>query len=225
VIREDFGIAVDIGHTRNEPGATSSRGVAEFYFNRNVARLLLKELVARDFKNSFIIDDAGDDISLAHRADVAHKRKASLFISIHHDSVQPSYLSTWLYRGRKHSYCDLFSGYSLFYSRQNQASERSLAFARLLGLELKSSLFVPTRHHAEKISGEGRQLIDEEKGIYEFDDLFVLKTVKMPALLVECGLIVNRCEEVLLGTPKYQWAFVTSVGRAVEKFWKLSFRE
>ena len=68
--------------------------------------------------------------------------------------------------------------------------------------------FLPTLHHAEKIPGEGRKLMDKDLGLYEFDDLIVLKTAAMPAVLLECGVIVNRSEEASLQTPEIQHRIV-----------------
>jgi len=127
-------------------------------------------------------------------------------------------LLSWIYQEKKLLYCDNFNGYSLFYSEKNPKSERSLEFASLLGSELKNNLFVPTLHHAENISGENRKLVDKAKGIYQFNDLVVLKTTKMPAVLIECGIIVNRNEEILLSNPVYQKMIVLSIRNAVEKF-------
>jgi len=216
--KNTFVIAIDIGHTKDQPGASSSRGISEFYFNQNIGQRLFEELVLYGFKKTFIINEKGNSISLTNRTDIANKRQADLFLSIHHDSVQPLYLSPWIHKGKQFLYSDEFSGYSLFYSQKNQAPKNSLEFARLLGSELRSNLFIPTLHHAENVKGENRKLVDKEKGIYEFNDLVVLKTAKMPAVLIECGIIVNRDEEILLSNPVYQKAIVLSIGNAVKNF-------
>ncbi|HLC15118.1 MAG TPA: N-acetylmuramoyl-L-alanine amidase [Thermodesulfovibrionia bacterium] len=216
--KKTFTIAIDIGHTKDQPGATSYRGISEFYFNQNIGQRLFEELVLHGFKQTFIINKNGNSISLTDRTDISNKRKTDLFLSIHHDSVQPLYLSSWIHKGKQFLYSDEFSGYSIFYSQKNYKPKSSLEFARLLGSELRSNLFVPTLHHAENIKGENRKLVDKEKGIYEFNDLVVLKTATMPSVLIECGIIVNRDEEILLSNPVYQKAIVLSIVNAVEKF-------
>jgi N-acetylmuramoyl-L-alanine amidase len=213
-----FVIAVDPGHARTSPGTLSARGIPEEKFNENLAQFLVGELIKIGFRDAFLTNENGSSISLMDRADLANRRNANLFLSIHHDSVQPRYLSTWTYGGRRLSYSDAFSGYSLFFSEKNGDPKGSIVFARLLGSEFRSHCFAPTLHHAEKIKGENRELVDEERGIYKFDDLVVLKLTKMPAVLIESGLIVNRADEILLRNPVYQKMLVLSITQAVVKF-------
>jgi N-acetylmuramoyl-L-alanine amidase len=213
----DCRVAVDVGHTLAQPGATSARGVGEFSFNREMARQLLEELRGRGLKEAFIINEEGADISLAGRTEAADQRRADLLISIHHDSVQPRYLSTWTYSGEERPYSDRFRGFSLFYSEQSGQPEASLDFARRIGSLLRAAGLAPTLHHAEAIEGENRRLVDAERGIHRFDELVVLRTAKMPAVLLECGVIVNRDEEALLGDPSYRRKLAAAVAGAIEE--------
>lgn len=218
--KPDFVIAIDIGHSTGRPGAVSARGDGEFRFNRGLATLLLHELAEKGFTGAFLINEDGADMSLAGRAEAANKRQASLFLSIHHDSVQPRYLSPWSHQGRNRLHCELFHGYSLFYSGKNKENGKSLWFADLLGSELRGNGLTPTLHHAEKIEGEGRDLVDKDKGIYRFDDLAVLKAAAMPAVLLECGIIVNRDEELLLTSDAHRKTIVRSVASAIERYYE-----
>jgi N-acetylmuramoyl-L-alanine amidase len=119
----DFKVAIDIGHTRNNPGAISARGVPEYLFNKKIGTLLYKNLLKeKKYKDSFIINEKGDDISLLVRAAIANRQGAALFVSIHHDSVEPKDLSYWIYKGESLPHCDKFTGYSIFYSEGNGES-------------------------------------------------------------------------------------------------------
>jgi N-acetylmuramoyl-L-alanine amidase len=73
-------------------------------------------------------------------------------------------------------------------------------------------------HHAEHILGENRELVDETKGSYKFDDLAILANAKIPGVLLECGIIVNRREELTLSSSEVQNRIVTAVTRAVIAF-------
>jgi N-acetylmuramoyl-L-alanine amidase len=211
-------VALDIGHSIKQPGAYSARGVGEYYFNRAIAAALLRSLKKFGEVETFIINPQGASISLAERTRQAASKRATLFLSIHHDSVQRRYVKEWTVDGKTRLYSDNFSGFSVFVSRKNRKFTQSLRFARLLGEAMIARGFSPTLHHAEKIPGEGRNLVDKKLGLYEFDDLVVLKTAAMPAVLLECGVIVNRSEEASLQKPEIQQRIADAATEAIIKF-------
>ena len=211
-------VALDIGHSIKQPGAYSARGVGEYYFNRAIAAALLRSLKKFGEVETFIINPQGASISLAERTRQADSKRATLFLSIHHDSVQRRYVKEWTVDGKTRLYSDNFSGFSVFVSRKNRKFTQSLRFARLLGEAMIARGFSPTLHHAEKIPGEGRNLLDKDLGLYEFGDLVVLKTAAMPAVLLECGVIINRTEEASLQKPEIQQRIADAATEAIIKF-------
>lgn len=217
-INKELRIAIDIGHSPAQPGVISARGVTEYSFNLNLAHRLLSRLLKQGFSQTFIITSTNPEMPLHARASFANARRADLLIAIHHDSVQPHYLSVWEFEGEQQRYSDRFQGYSLFISEHNGDYTGSLTFAHLLGDELNSLELKPTLHHAESIAGENRLLLEAEKGIYRFDELLILKNSKMPAVLMECGVLVNRQEEKLLASSSYQQTLIAAIERAVLRF-------
>lgn len=213
-----FRLAIDIGHNPGEPGATSSRGQKEYFFNERIARELFEELKQNEKIHAFIVNEEGKNVELIDRTIWANKKNAHLFISLHHDSVQKQYLRKWNHNGREFFYCDIFSGYSIFVSKKNRFFPQSLEFAKLLGNQLRKESISPTMHHAERIPGENRKLLAKDLGIYEFDDLSVLKEAEMPAILLECGIIVNRDEELLLNSKSYRDKIVKSISNAISEY-------
>jgi N-acetylmuramoyl-L-alanine amidase len=211
-------VALDVGHSIKQPGAYSARGVGEYYFNKTIAEALLQSLKKSGLVDAFIINPRGRSISLMERTREAANKRATLFLSIHHDSVQRRYVKEWVVGGKTHLYSDNFSGFSVFVSRKNRKFAQSLKFANLLGEAMLARGFSPTLHHAEKIPGEGRNLINKDLGLYEFDDLVVLKTAAMPAVLLECGVIINRSEEASLQKPEIQQRVVDAVTEAIVQF-------
>lgn len=191
-------IAVDVGHHAKAPGATSARGRSEFEFNRDLAEIVVQALDRAGFATR-LIGERGDFSELTARTRAA--RGADLFLAIHHDSVQPQFLSTWTVEGVERRYSDRSSGFSLFVSHLNPQPERSLACASAIGAALRGQGFTVAKHHAEPIPGESKAWADEANGVYYFDNLVVLKTATMPALLIEAGVIVHRDEEVRLSQP------------------------
>lgn len=193
-------VAIDVGHSLYAPGATSARGFPEFRFNSGLASVLRETLTTNRIGVASIGED-GNMRELKLRTAIAATEGAKFFLSVHHDSVQPQYLQPWTWQGRAMHYSDRFSGFSLFVSRKNPHIEVSLRCASTIGASLRQAGFHPSTHHAERIAGENRDWADERNGVYYYDDLVVLKTATMPALLLEAGIIVNRNEEVLLQEP------------------------
>jgi N-acetylmuramoyl-L-alanine amidase len=199
----NFKIALDVGHTPEAPGATSSRGVMEYTFNLQLAKQVDKTLQQAGFRPPVLITERGRGRSqLLARAERASAIGADLFLSIHHDDVQDVYHAKWTHNGAAHIFSDKFSGYSLFISRDNIRFDDSLRFAQLLGGALKAQGMRYSDHHAEPIAGEGRRLIDTDVGVYLYDELVVLRYNKVPAVLLEAGVIVNRTEEVVVSSPE-----------------------
>ena len=144
---------------------------------------------------------------------------ADLFLSIHHDSVPDSFLEKWQYEGADHTFSDRFPGHSIFISNDNPQRARSLAFGKLLGDELKARGLKYTPHYTEKFMGHRRRvLVDAEAGVYRYDQLIVLRATRMPAVLLEAGSIINRDEELELGTPERRSLTSDAATAAVESF-------
>ncbi len=210
-------VAIDIGHSIKVQGAGSARGVGEFYFNQAIGRKLNEKLLGLGYETVLINGD-GKVASLRERTKIAKKAKAGLFISIHHDSCQDHFKKKWVVDGKTQEYADQFSGYSVFFSTRNKQMVKSFQLAAEIGAALDAGKFHPTLHHAAKIKGEGRDLRLPQYGVYDFPDLIVLHSADMPAVLVECGVIVNRQEELELQDPIVQRRIVAAVARGIERF-------
>ena len=180
-------VVVDTGHTAKHPGATGANGRVEYLYNLDASDALVENLVADGHRVLRIAAD-GKEIKLTDRA--TQDPTADLFISIHHDSIQQA----WIDAGRRRE----FSGFSIFVSEKNTRYEQSLDCARKIGANMLSAGEKPSLYHATPIPGENRPLIDSRFGIHRFDDLIVLKTAPVPALLVEIGVIANPDEAIRL---------------------------
>ena len=206
-------IAVDVGHYLAKPGVISARGVTEFEYNLRLAREVAGAL-RRAGHETVLIGDDGLAENLGARAPRANGM--DLLISIHHDSVQPRFLSSWEFGGETLLYSDHFSGYSLFVSRLNGHAGASLKCASAIGAALGGTGFTPSRYHADPIAGENRPFADEANGVHYFDNLAVLKTAGVPALLFEAGVIVNRDEELRMRDPAVRNRIADAIVAAVE---------
>ena len=120
-------IVLDAGHSLGDPGAISARNVGEYSFNKRMVDLLLDEFKKLPEIRFVPINRSGDSISLEQRVKLIAREKPDIFISIHHDSVQPVYLSKWIWGGKSATYCDLYSGFSIFYSQSGKQPAEAFA--------------------------------------------------------------------------------------------------
>jgi N-acetylmuramoyl-L-alanine amidase len=193
-----------VGHFRAEPGVISFSGAPEFEFNLRLAGEVKARLEAEGLRVR-MIGEKGDIIFLNRRTRAA--AGADLFLSIHHDSTREYLLS------RREE----FAGFSLFISRLNPQPEKSLACASAIGAELRAAGMTPSRYHADPVIGENRPFADELNGVHFYDNLGVAKTAKMPAVLVEAGVIINRREEARMLDPTVRRRIADAVARGAKR--------
>jgi N-acetylmuramoyl-L-alanine amidase len=208
-------VAVDVGHSKAMPGATSATGKTEYVFNKRFVDELVDR--SRTWQGIDLFVVSGANPGLLDRPHQAAMKGADLFLSIHHDSVQKKYLQRWQHEGRWLDYSDAFKGYSLFVWDRGPHVKESMAVATLIGRNLKAAGFVATLHHAEPIAGENRPLLDRDLGIYAAP-FAVLRFAQLPAVLWEVGIIVNRSEERELEDPKVRATMQLQFLRALQAY-------
>ena len=184
-------VIVDTGHTPEHPGATAASGRVEYRYNLDMTDALAADLTRANERVIRISAD-GKEIALPDRA--THNPDADVFVSIHHDSIPQA----WMDAGRVRE----FSGYSIFVSTKNPKYVESVRCAQTIGQQMLKSGQKPSLYHATPIAGENRPFIDRRLGIHRYDDLIVLKTAPMPAVLVEIGVIANPDDEILVSQPE-----------------------
>lgn len=198
-------IVVDTGHTPQRPGATGASGRVEYQYNLDLSTALTKHLQTAGLRVTRVSAD-GVEIALADRA--TRTPDANFFVSIHHDSMQQA----WIDAGRRRE----FAGFSLFVSEKNPQYTQSLRCARAIGEQMLVAGETPSRYHATPIPGENRPFIDERLSVHRFDDLVVLRTATMPAVLVEAGVIANPDEEARLGQPQTIERLASAIARGIQ---------
>lgn len=189
-------VAVDIGHSLADTGATSARGHPEFEFNRDFARQLAAQLEARHLKVRRINFD-GLIANLTARPKAA--AGSDFFIAVHHDSIEEAFLLPWEWQGTPQTYTEVKRGYGIFVSANNPDLATSLRCATAIGRMLRRAGYVPTQWHARK-----HRPADAANGVWYYDRLVVLYRTTLPALLFEAGVIKHRDEELQLADPAAQ---------------------
>ena len=143
--------------------------------------------------------------TLVQRAAMA--TPATLLLSVHHDSIQQHYLDA----GRAKE----FAGFSVFVSQKSPAFDKSLKCAKRIAEAMLAAGGRPSLYHAEKIQGENRPLLDVERGLHQFDDLYLLRSARNVAVLLEIGVIVNPIEEQRLSIDSVRSRNVDRLAEAV----------
>ena len=138
-------------------------------------------------------------------------------MSIHHDSTRVPYIRRWEFAGVARNYSDKFSGHSLFVSIRNSATGKRRVCEAARPRTAEAGLQY-TPQHAEDIPTARKPLVDAELGVYRYDNLVVLKDVRVPAVLFEAGLIINRQEKLALPTPERRTLLAKAISNAVVEF-------
>jgi len=205
-------VALDVGHLYKSPGAISVSGVPEILYNKEVAEKVKARLEGSDIC-LFLIEDK----PLLDRPKIANE-SATVFVSIHHDSVGKA-TSKVTKRPTKSLKATTkiapdsvhVSGFSIFISKLSAQYNDSLRLAKCIGAELIDAGFLVGLYHKNSTKKQ-RLLVDKCFGVYRADKFAVLKNSKIPAILVECGVISNAQEEKFLNENRDKMADAIALG-------------
>jgi N-acetylmuramoyl-L-alanine amidase len=218
-------IVIDPGHDPKFVGAIGRCGVAEYKYNDYFVDRLIKlnlnkiNLVKTRGNNSFptflteaqIANSAGSLTlldSLKSRTDLANSLNASFFISVHHDSVSSKFItmqsdSCLEKSGKKinDSLKNKFKiGFNIFINKNSPFFNESLDFSKVLSDRLIKIGRTPSNYHFYPWDDcLSCSPIDESRGIW-YQDLYVLRNVNMPAILIEIGNIIDVDDERIITT-------------------------
>lgn len=204
-------LALDVGHTYKHPGAISVSGVPEIFYNKEVAERV-KERLEGSGVCLFLIEDK----VLLDRPKIANEN-AMAMVSIHHDSAGK--VKTKVVKTKKGSKVVKtmvpssvnVSGFSIFVSKLSVQYNDSVRLAKCIGAELIDAGFMVGLYHQNSTKRQ-RLLVDKIFGVYRADKFVVLKNAKIPAVLVECGVISNAQEERFLNDNRDKMADAIALG-------------
>jgi N-acetylmuramoyl-L-alanine amidase len=194
--------------------------VPEYRFNLAMAEQLKKTLATPSGWNSLILRRPLTCLTLKQRPALAKEERADIFLSVHHNSIEPVFLTGWSFNGRKLRYCDDYPGFSVYFSDRNGRSAESRRLAECIGAALRRAGFPPHIHPRMELEGKNIVMIDRETGLYQYDNLAVLRHADMPAVLLECGMIIDRNEEIQLGNPERIRKMSEAVRHGIEEYWR-----
>ena len=213
------------GHVRkpasriDHMGAQSYAGIFEYEFNDAIVRYFeSKSCQASGIRYDVI--KASRNLGLQERVEYANSVNPDLYLEIHHDAAQPEDIESARQAGENSPLWEDMSGFSVHYSENNPFQVKSKVFAEYFADEMLNDGFNPNLYHADV---EKMMCIDRSLGIYNRITpwgLYVLSDVKSPAVIVECGTIVNPHEEKLLSQENNRLKIVKAINRAIVKFFE-----
>ncbi|MCB0353710.1 MAG: N-acetylmuramoyl-L-alanine amidase [Bdellovibrionales bacterium] len=220
---EPFVIMFDSGHTNREPGALGVQGEFEKKYNDTLVDELIALLNRDESFRTYRSAEPDEEISLEERSFRANRISADLFLSIHHNSVNEEKIEYFSLEGRTAARTrEDRQGYSLYISAKNPRITDSLWFATALGKRLEEIGRESYSIHSKSSPPAGQQLMNKRYGIFQYDNLAVLKAASMPALLFEVGFIVDEKDDIWLR--QHRTEIAGQIVRALHDFreWKLS---
>ncbi|MDP2168245.1 MAG: N-acetylmuramoyl-L-alanine amidase [Thermodesulfovibrionales bacterium] len=218
-------IVIDAGHGGHDPGAVGKRGLKEKDVTLAIA-LNLKKMLEESKKCEVFLTRSSDVyISLDKRTEIANKRDADLFISIHanaNPNRDVSGIETYLLNWTDNEEAMKVA------ARENAISVRKMKEARNeVGLILASLELQSKRDESLKLahSVQGSVVTGLDSYYNAVVDLgvkqalfYVLVGAKMPSVLVEVSFISNSSEEKLLGKNSYREKLAEGIAAGIEKY-------
>lgn len=228
--KRDIVVAIDAGHGGEDPGASGSRGQHEKDIVLQIAQELQRQInTERGFRAE--LTRTGDYfIPLRKRTEIARKKGADLFVSIHADAAPSkaafgasvfalsdrgatSETARWLADTENRS--DLIGGAG---NVSLDDKDRMLAGV-LLDLSMTATLS-SSLNVGQKVLGNMGRITSLHKQRVEQAGFMVLKSPDIPSILVETGFISNANEAAKLATRSHQQALARSIHTGVRQFFQ-----
>ena len=221
-------IAIDAGHGGEDPGALGPRGLREKDVVLAISRELQRQINRERGFRAELVRTGDYFIPLRKRTEIARKKGADLFVSIHADAAPraaafgasvfalsdggaTSETARWLADAENRS--DLVGGVG---SVSLDDKDRMLAGVLLdlsMTATLSSSLDV-----GQKVLGNMGRITPLHKRRVEQAGFMVLKSPDIPSILVETGFISNPNESQKLATKGHQQSLAHSIHSGIRQF-------
>lgn len=227
--KRDIVVAIDAGHGGEDPGALSPvKGQYEKHVTLAIAKELQRQINAEKGFRGELVRTGDYFIPLRKRTEIARKKGADLFVSIHADAAPrssafgasvyalsergaTSETARWLADAENQS--DLIGGAG---NVSLDDKDKMLAGV-LLDLSMTASLSSSLNVGQKVLSNMG-SITPLHKRRVEQAGFMVLKSPDIPSILVETGFISNPNEAKKLHTASHQQALARSITSGVKQF-------
>lgn len=220
--RRNIVVAIDAGHGGEDPGALGPGRLREKQVVLEIAKELHRLFAAEPGFSSSLIRSGDYYVSLKGRRDLARKRQADVFVSIHADAFEDARArgasvyalstsgatsTTASYLAQRENAADLLGGVSL------GDKENTLALT-LADLSMTATLDSSLNLGSSVLQEMGRFARLHKKQV-EQAAFAVLKSPDIPSILVETGFISNPGEAKKLADAAYRKRMAVAVHRGV----------
>jgi len=225
-------IVIDAGHGGHDTGAVSG-GKREKDLVLQVAKRLGRELKKRGYP-VYLTRRSDKFLKLPQRTHIADKKGATVFVSIHANSVPRSK------RSRVHGIETFFLQNTRDAKSQRIAARENAAVLKGAGSRLSKRVIVDSVLNGPKIIESNKLAIDVQKRIItnlrahyrgirdggvRHAPFWVLVGASRPSILVEVGYISHPLERKRLFNPKYQQLLARGVAEGIDNYLRNRRRE
>jgi len=220
-------VIIDPGHGGQDPGAIGATGIYE----KTIVLAVGKEL-ARQLENSGkyrvkMTRDSDIFIPLRQRVMIARKHKASLFLSLHADSIRnASITGASVYTlsdkasdaeteklAERENKSDLIAGVDLTHQEEDVANILIDLAARDT---MNQSRFL-AKTVIDQLDDTGVKVVDHNHRSAGFA---VLKAMDIPSILVEMGYLTNRTEVEKLSSPAHRQKIAKALKASIDRYFE-----
>jgi N-acetylmuramoyl-L-alanine amidase len=216
-------VVIDAGHGGTDPGSIGKLGLREKYVNLDIAKRLSSLLKSQGI-DVMMTRSTDTFVPLARRVAIANNAKADLFISIHSNANRVRSLN-----GFEVYYVspNVSDSKRALYSAQHEALDLDRAFfAYSPSLNLKAILwdmiYTSNRAEALRLSQYVCRAIDNNLNTrvlgVKGGPFYVLKSVHMPAILIEVGYLSNYNEERLIRNSYYRQQITEGIAEGLRNY-------
>ena len=219
-------IAIDAGHGGKDPGALGKKGTKEKNIALQIAKRLKKQIDRQPGMKGVLIRKGDYYVSLRKRIEMAHAKKANLFISIHADANNNRKLTGSsvyiLSKGAASSVAarrlaQKENSYELRMAGANLRKTNKVVYSLLLNLTQSDTIdrSLDLASSVLKQIGNVNNLLRHK---VEKANFAVLKSPDIPSMLVETAFISNAMEEKRLKTAHHQEKLAKAIFKGIRQY-------
>lgn len=219
-------VALDAGHGGVDPGALGYYGSSEKNITLAIARRV-QALLAKSGNVRGVLTRSSDVyIPLADRVELAHQAQADLFVSIHADAFidskargssvfmlskrgASSTAASWL--ANKENSADLIGAVNVTGNKDPFLVRTLFDLSQTAAVKDSQKLADSVLHELGGINALHRQRVEQA-------GFAVLKSPRMPSILVETAFISNPTEESRLNSTSYQTEIAQAIVRGIQRY-------